>query len=96
MLEDNLVPQHILPYSVWKYLRTSAAYILKTFDLNDIKFDRVVKMPFSITFQKFCITLFFMKPHELKSISVALLILTKQFIERNEFSASLRSLNSKL
>ena len=33
--------------------QTSEAYISKTFDLNDIKFGRVVKMQFPIKFQKF-------------------------------------------
>ena len=34
-------------------LQTSEAYISETFDLNDIKFGRVVKMPFSILFHMF-------------------------------------------
>ena len=34
-------------------LEASEAYISKIFDLNDTKFSRVVKMPFSTTFQKF-------------------------------------------
>ena len=47
------VLQAILPYNIKENLQTSEADISKTFDLNDIKFSRVVKMPFCITFEKF-------------------------------------------
>ena len=38
---------------MYEKLQTSEAYISKTLDVNDMKFGRVIKMPFSFTFQKF-------------------------------------------
>ena len=44
----------LLKFKLIKFeiLKTSEACISKTFDLNETKFGRVVKMPFSKTFQK--------------------------------------------
>ena len=50
LLEDNLC-QANFALTVKKNLQYSEANISKSFDLNDIKFGRVVKMPFSIPFE---------------------------------------------
>ena len=52
MLENNSCPPAHFTNKL-ENLQTSDAYISKTFDLNGIKFGRVVKMPSSITIQKF-------------------------------------------
>ena len=52
MLEDSLCPPaHFATQYVGNH-QTSEGYISKIFDLNHIKFGRVVKRPFSTIFQK--------------------------------------------
>ena len=43
MLEDSLCPAAHSALQNFRDLQTSEAFISKTFDLNDIKFGRVVK-----------------------------------------------------
>ena len=53
MLVDKLcLPAHPAIQYIGKS-PTSEAYIFQTFDLNVIQFVRLVKMPYSVTFQKF-------------------------------------------
>ena len=49
----NTTTRLILPRKILENFQTSGAYISKTFDLNDMKFGKVVKKSFFITFQKF-------------------------------------------
>ena len=52
-MKTTYVLQPILPYSLQENLQNSKAYISKPFGLSDIELGRVVKVPFSLAFQKF-------------------------------------------